>query len=110
MSTQAFPNKRKISRIHSNLPIQLSFGSQITLEGYLKDVSLKSAFIKLKSSIFLQPNDELTFRIQRPAQDDKDRIEGSARISRIAKGEGIAIYFTKMDEGSTSRLKELIGV
>ena len=103
-------NKRQTPRFAFNFPIQLSFGSQITLTGQLKDLSLKSAFVKIKSSIYMQPNDELSFTIQRSLNSVEEFIHGLARISRIAKGEGIAIYFTKMDDNSTTRLKELLTV
>ena len=101
-------NQRQSQRFVVSLPIQLSFGPQITLLGHLKDLSLKSAFVKLKNSIYMEPNDELSFTIDYGSDNAEDRIEGSARISRIDAGEGIAIYFTKMDEGSSTRLQQLV--
>ena len=103
-----FSNQRQFQRISTSLPIQLSFGTQITLEGQLKDISFKSAFIKLKGSIYMEENDELTFLIKLSSENLDDVIQGAARISRIAKGEGIVIYFTKIDEASSNRLKKLI--
>ena len=103
-------NQRQIIRTTSSLPIKLMFGTQITLEGQLKDLSLKSAFIKIKESIFMQPNDELNFSIPHSRNGVNEPVEGSGRVSRIAAGEGIAIYFTKMDDDSSTRLKELIGI
>jgi len=35
-------------------------------------------------------------------------IHGLARVSRVVAGEGLAIYFTRMDETSTSHLRELL--
>jgi hypothetical protein len=56
----------------------------------------------------MQPNDELNFIIRRSVENLEDCVQGQARISRIAVGEGIAIYFTKMDEDSTNRLKQMV--
>ncbi len=102
-------NQRQTTRTISSLPVKLMFGTQITLEGQLKDLSLKSAFIKIKESIFMQPNAEIDFSIQRSHNGVQESVEGSGRISRIAAGEGIAIYFTQMDVDSLNRLKELVG-
>ena len=105
-----YHNQRQAPRTTNSLPIQLKFGTQIILEGQLKDLSLKSAFIKIKESIFMQPNDEVNFSIRRSRNGVEESVEGLGRISRIAAGEGIAIYFTKMDEDSSSRLRELIEI
>ncbi len=105
---QGYNNKRQDPRYTSSFPIQIIIGTQITLQGQLRDLSLKSAFIKIKESIFMQPNDELNFIIRRSVENLEDCVQGQARISRIAVGEGIAIYFTKMDEDSTNRLKQMV--
>lgn len=103
------PNEqRQESRVGVELPVQISVGSQFTLHGTLKDLSPKSAFITMKSSVYLQNNDEVGFSIRLAPDDDTKVIEGLARISRIAVGEGMAIYFTKMDDASTGRLRDLV--
>ena len=104
----AYRDQRQELRITSELPATVSIGSQVTLQGQLKDLSLKSAFIRLKTSIFLQPQDEIVVAIQRSSSSVDDVIQGLARISRIVAGEGLAIYFTKMDDTSLVRLKELL--
>ena len=101
-------NHRTTQRYNFSLPVNLSFGTQITLQGQIRNLSLKSAFINVKSSVHMALNDELTFHIGNSADNPEDHIQGSARISRLAVGEGIAIYFTAMDETSSSRLQELI--
>ena len=101
-------NLRQSQRTSVSFPIQINFGSQISLQGQLKDISLKSAFIKIKSSIYMQPNDDISFVIKRSSDSVEEPVQGYARISRVSAGEGIAIYFTKMDESSSNRLKELI--
>jgi hypothetical protein len=104
------PNNRHNPRYVFSLPVDVMFGTQIVLKGRIKDLSLKSAFIILKSSIHMTPNDELDFLIIRNAGDpEHTTIKGSARISRIAVGEGIAIFFTKMDKESLVNLEQLIG-
>jgi hypothetical protein len=95
-------------RLGVELPARISIGSQLTMQGQIRDLSLKSAFIALQSKLFLQLNDEVGFAIQRSPNDLSDFICGMARISRIVGGEGLAIYFTRMDEASTGRLKELL--
>ena len=103
------PNElRQESRVGLELPAEISVGSQLTVQGKLKDLSLKGAFITMKSSVYFQMNDEVGFSIHLTPGNDKDLIHGLARISRIAVGEGMAIYFTKMDDGSTGRLKGLL--
>ena len=103
-------NNRTSARYHLILPIDLSFGTQITLQGQLKDISLKSAFVNVRSSIHMAVNDEVGFTIPKLPHAQDVQIQGSARISRVSKGEGIAIYFTKIDESSTEHLQKLIGV
>ena len=101
-------NHRETQRFNLSIPIHLIFGSQITLLGQIKDLSLKSAFINIKSSIHMALNDELKFNIGNLPGNLDSCIQGSARISRVAVGEGIAIYFTKMDDTSAGRLQRLI--
>ena len=106
----AYNNQRQTPRIPLSLPIQISYGTQITILGQIKDLSLKSAFIIIKNSVFMQLNDEVSFSILRSASSDEVLAQGTACISRFVPGEGIAIYFLKMDEASTARLKELVVV
>ncbi len=103
-----FNNQRKDARVNAELPVLISVGSQLSLQGHLKDLSLKSAFIRIKNSIYLQTNDEVGFSIFRSANNDKAFIHGLACISRIAVGEGFAIYFTKMDDSSHKHLQKLL--
>ncbi|MBF0594793.1 MAG: PilZ domain-containing protein [Candidatus Omnitrophica bacterium] len=101
-------NQRRDVRVSSELPATISVGSQLTLKGQLKDLSLKSAFIRIKNNVYFQLNDEVGFAIQESEDETRIIIEGVARISRIALGEGLAIYFTKMEDASVKRLKELV--
>jgi hypothetical protein len=105
---EAFQNQRQDPRVTAMLPIQINIGSQVSLQGQLKDLSLKSAFVRIKASVYLQVNDQLEFEIPLSADSDGESILGSGSISRIAAGEGFAIYFTEMDAGSTKRLKALL--
>jgi hypothetical protein len=100
--------QRQESRVEIDLPAQISVGSQLVLQGRLKDISLKSAFIIMKSSVYLKVNDEVGFAVQRVAGDKDNFIQGMACVSRIAVGDGMAVYFTRMDERSTGRLKALL--
>jgi hypothetical protein len=104
-----FNNQRNTQRINVFLPIQLSFGTQIVLQGQMKDLSAKSTFVIIKSSIHMECNDDLTFLIENLPNNIEGSIQGSARISRVVPGEGIAIYFTKMDEKSAANLQRLMG-
>jgi c-di-GMP-binding flagellar brake protein YcgR len=99
--------QRKESRVDLQLPAKISIGTQLTLEGKLKDLSLKSAFIAMRGNVFLQINDEIGFSFQVDPHDDTKLVEGMARISRIAGGEGVAIYFTEISDRSTARLQGL---
>ena len=100
--------QRKDSRVEMALPAEIRIGSQLSLQGKLKDLSLKGAFITIRASVYLQMNDEVGFAIQPAPGDAKNLIEGMARISRIAVGEGLAIYFTRLDDASAARLKSLV--
>ncbi len=110
MYPDSFRNQRETQRAALSFPIQISLGTQITLQGQLKDLSLKSAFVKIKTNIYLQNNDEISFAIQCASTNPEESVQGLARISRIAAGEGIAIYFTQMDPGSSNRLKGLLNL
>ena len=98
--------QRRELRVGSELLARISIGSQLTIQGKLKDLSIKSAFITIKASIYLQLNDEVGFAIQVSPDNVSDVIQGLARISRIVPGEGLAIYFTRMDAKSEARLKD----
>jgi hypothetical protein len=110
-----FKNQRSLPRggithpIQLTLPVQLSFGSQITLSAQIKDLSLKSAFVIVKSSIQMAIHDELDFSVENLPFNLKGSISGTARISRVAPGEGIAVFFTKMDTQSTDLLHRIVG-
>lgn len=100
-----FKDKRKDPRINSQLAVSISIGSQLTVNGQLKDLSLKSAFINIKNNIFLATEDEVGFSIQ-CSSNSEDVIKGLARVSRIVPGEGLVIYFTKLDDASLACLKK----
>lgn len=102
-------NRRKNNRIYVNCPINLKVDSLITIEGKLKNISLKSIFIQINSRVAMQVHDELVFSFNCVIEDTQADISGTMCISRIAHGDGIAGYFTQMDEASTERLKQLIG-
>lgn len=99
-------NRRQSNRIKSSLPIDLQIDQQITITGQLKDISERSAFIVMKSSVYMQVNDEFKFQINNMDQ----VVTGTARISRIAPGEGIVVFFTHMDQSKSSSLSELLKV
>ena len=101
-------NQRDTQRLSLSIPIDLMFGTQITLRGQVKDLSPKGAFVLIKSSVHMATSDELEFNISVPGNADAC-IHGTARISRVAPGEGIAVYFTKMDDASKGYLQKLAG-
>lgn len=95
-------------RVNVEFPATISVGSQLTVKGQLKDISLNSAFIKIKNNIYLNINDEIGITIQCSSEDASVQIQGMARISRIVPGEGFAVYFTKIDEDSLKHIKKLL--
>ncbi len=99
--------RRQIKRHSKNLPIQIGIGTQIIINGQIRDISAKSAFIYIKNSVYFQQDDELNFKIENFNNGSGESIEGTARISRIEPGEGIAIYFTGLDEESSEQLSQL---
>ena len=101
-------NQRDTQRLSLSIPIDLIFGTQITLRGQIKNLSLKGAFIIIKSSVHMATNDELEVNIKGLPGDPDACIQATARISRVAPGEGIAIYFTKMDGISEGHLQRLV--
>lgn len=105
---ESFHNQRLNQRVPVNLTVKISFGSQVTLTGRVKDLSLKSAFIVIKGGVHMQLNDEIAFVIESPEGSTLQGVNGLARISRVSAGEGIAVYFVRMDEDSTSHLKKMV--
>jgi hypothetical protein len=101
-------DKRGQLRVEAELPVAISVGSQLTVLGQLKDISLNSAFIRIKGSVYLNMNDEIGIAIQSSPEDASIQIQGLARISRIVPGEGIAVYFTKIDDVSLKCIKKLL--
>ncbi|MBP6343605.1 MAG: PilZ domain-containing protein [Candidatus Omnitrophica bacterium] len=106
--SDSYKNQRQTQRVPVNLTIKMSFGTQVTLTGRIKDLSLKSAFILVKSSVHMDMNDEISFVIEHPSDSSQQGVQGQARISRVAAGEGIAIYFIKLDEASMNLLKQWV--
>ena len=100
-------DQRGQPRVMLDLPATISVGSQLSVKGQLKDLSLNSAFIKIKNSIYLNVNDEIGISIQCSADDAGVQIQGMARISRIVPGEGFAVYFTQLDDESMNCIKKL---
>lgn len=103
-----YNNQRQNHRVPVNLIAKISFGSQVTLMGRIRDLSLKSAFILIKGAVHMQLNDEIAFTIEPGEATQQPAVSGMARISRISAGEGIAIYFVKLDENSTNQLRKLV--
>jgi hypothetical protein len=101
-------DQRGQPRVELELPVAISVGSQLTVKGQLKDLSLNSAFIRIKSSVYLDVNDEIGIAIQSSPEDATVQIQGMARISRIVPGEGLAVYFTQLDEESLKCIKKLL--
>ena len=101
-------DQRGQPRVSVEFPATISVGSQLTVKGYLKDLSLNSAFIRIKNSIFLNINDEIGITIQCSTEEDAPMIEGMARISRMVPGEGFVVYFTKIDDNSVKLIKKML--
>ena len=100
------PNEqRQESRVGLEVPVEISIGSQLTLHGTLKDLSTKSAFITMKSSVYLQNNDEVGFIIRLTPEKDTDVITGMARISRTVCG----LNTVRDASGAASRLVRVSG-
>ena len=101
-------DKRGQQRVNVEFPATISVGSQLTVNGQIKDISLSSAFVKIKNNIYLDVNDEIKITIQCIPNDASIQIQGLARISRMVPGEGFAVYFTKIDDASMKYIKKLI--
>jgi hypothetical protein len=101
-------DQRGQPRASVELPATITVGSQISIKGQLKDLSLSSAFIRIKSSVYLNVNDEIGIAIECSTNDTSVLIQGTARISRMVPGEGFAIYFTKVDEASSKCIKKIL--
>ena len=95
-------------RVNVEFPATISVGSQLTVKGFLKDLSLSSAFIRIKNNIYLNINDEVGVSIQCSSNDPNVLIQGLARISRIVPSEGFVVYFTKIDEVSLKQIKKFL--
>jgi len=101
-------DQRGQPRVNVEFPATISVGSQLTVKGHLKDISLSSAFIRIKNNIYLNINDEVGVTIQCSSNDVAVAIQGQARISRIVPGEGFAVYFTKIDDDSLNQIKKIL--
>ena len=101
-------DQRGQPRMSVEFPATISVGSQLTVKGHLKDLSLSSAFVRIKNNIYLNINDEVGISIQCSSDEEDAEITAMARISRMVPGEGFVVYFTKIDDDSTKRLKKLL--
>lgn len=98
-------DKRSQQRVNVELPATVSIGSQLTVKGQLRDISLSSAFITMKNNVYLGINDEVGVVIQ---TETNEQIQALARISRIVPGEGFAFYFTKIDDVAVKSIKKIL--
>ena len=57
-------DQRGQPRVSVEFPATISVGSQLTVKGQLKDLSLNSAFVRIKNNIYLNINDEIGITIQ----------------------------------------------
>jgi len=101
-------DQRGQPRVNVEFPATISVGTQLTVKGHLKDLSLNSAFVRIKNAIYLNINDEIGITIQCSSDDASVQIQGQARISRIVPGEGFVVYFTKIDDDSLKNIKKLL--
>ena len=101
-------DQRGQPRINVEFPATISVGSQLTVKGYLRDLSLTSAFVRIKNNIYLNINDEIGITIQCSSNDVNVQIEATARISRMVPGEGFAVYFTKIADDSVKLIKKIL--
>jgi len=101
-------DQRGQQRVNVEFPVTISVGSQLTVKGQVKDISLSSAFIKIKNNIYLNVNDEVGIVIQTSPEDASVQVQGLACISRIVPGEGFAVYFTKLDDASLKCIKKIL--
>lgn len=100
-------DQRGQPRVNVEFPATVSVGSQLTVKGQVKDLSLNSAFIRIKNNLYLSVNDEVGIVIQ-CSSNEADHIQGLARISRMVPGEGFVVYFTKIDDNSLKQIKKLV--
>ena len=98
---------RSQPRVTVEFPATISVGSQLTLKGQLRDLSIASAFVRIKNNVYLNINDEVGITIQCSQDDANEAVQATARISRIVPGEGFAVYFIKIDDNSMKCLKKL---
>ena len=101
-------DQRGQPRVSAEFPATISVGSQLTVKGQLKDLSLNSAFVRIKNSIFLNVNDEVGIAIHGLSDDVEVPVQGTARISRMVPGEGFVVYFTKIDDDSSKHIKKFL--
>ena len=105
---KSFDDRRQERRIQSNLPVELKLDAQVTVTGTLKNISPRSAFVQLRESAYMRLHDEFQFFIKRSSTDVSRGISGRARITRIAEGEGIGIYFVDLEKKSVPQLEQLL--
>jgi hypothetical protein len=101
-------DQRGQPRVSLEIPATITVGTQISVKGHLKDLSLTSAFVRIKNMLYLTVNDEIGIIIQSSSNGENIEIQGTARISRIVPGEGFAVYFTKIDDTSLDCIKKIV--
>ena len=67
-------DQRGQPRASVEFPATISVGTQLTVKGQLKDISLNSAFIRIKNNIYLNINDEVGISIICSPEDDTTKI------------------------------------
>lgn len=95
-----YNDKRKEQRVPVVAKIKISIGTQFTVEGQIKDLTVNSAFILMRNNIYLNTNDDVLYEFQVADY----VVKGKANVTRIVKGEGFVICFMNLDPVSQKNL------
>lgn len=103
----SFKEQRKEARVNTQSSVLISIGTQLSFQGQLRDLSMNSAFVVAKDSIFLEAGDAITLSFPMASANTEDPLKVFACVSRMVKGEGFAVYFTKMTDSVKEELQKL---
>lgn len=105
-----FHDKRKEQRVGIVAKIKISIGTQLTVEGQIKDITLTSVFVSMRNNIYLNSNDTIQYEFETTVEGKPYVFKGNAYVTRIVKGEGFVISFSGMDDVSLNNLKRVLNM
>jgi len=102
--------RRKTTRVRYDYPVEVFLQKGISLQGEIKDLSLKGAYITGVDLNLIETGEVFRFKIMLKRSKPALGVNVSARVVRKDSCKGIGISFSGMDIESLTNLRRLVEI